>query len=145
MEEQSAELDIRKKAMIEALESSLGIVTTACKAVGINRQTHYNWLANDPAYSSAVADVQEIALDFAESKLHNRIASEDTTATIFYLKTKGKKRGYIERTELSGPDGDPITLAFEKVPSFMREIETKQNGVKESPKGIMTKGGFIPQ
>ena len=32
--------DITKKAMIDALEKSLGIVTSACKAVGISRETH---------------------------------------------------------------------------------------------------------
>ena len=43
-----------KKAMIEALEQSLGIVTTACKKVGINRKTHYDWLKNDEDYAAAV-------------------------------------------------------------------------------------------
>ena len=37
----------RKKAMIGALQKSLGVVTTACKVVGIDRQTHYNWLETD--------------------------------------------------------------------------------------------------
>jgi hypothetical protein len=36
------------------------------------------------------------------------IQNEDTAATIFYLKTKGKKRGYIERQELTGNEGAPI-------------------------------------
>ena len=30
-----------KKAMLDALESSLGVVTSACKSVGIGRTTHY--------------------------------------------------------------------------------------------------------
>ena len=102
--------DIHKKAMVEALEKSLGIVTTACKSVGIARQTHYEWMREDSAYKEAVESIADMAIDFAESKLHKQIDSGDTTATIFYLKTKGKKRGYIERNEITGADGGPVQI-----------------------------------
>jgi hypothetical protein len=85
--------------MIEALEQSLGIVTTACKLVGITRDTHYRWLTEDEDYKAAVDSIQDITLDFAESQLHKQIKDGEVTSTIFYLKTKGKKRGYIERVE----------------------------------------------
>lgn len=88
-----------KKAIIEALEKSLGVVTTACKKVGIGRTQFYNWLKDDEEFAKEVDDIQNIALDFAESQLHKQIGKGNTTATIFYLKTKGKKRGYIERVE----------------------------------------------
>ena len=39
-------------------------------------------------------------LDYAESKLVENIGKGDTTAIIFTLKTKGKSRGYIERSEV---------------------------------------------
>jgi hypothetical protein len=102
--------DINKKGMIEALEKSLGIVTTACKAVGISRETHYRWLSEDEQYKSSVDSIADIALDFAESKLHKSIENGSDTACIFYLKTKGKKRGYIERNEITGADGNPIII-----------------------------------
>lgn len=86
--------------MIEALEKSLGIVTTACKSVGIARSTHYEWLGSDPEYKAAVEGVADIALDFAESQLHKQIEKGEVSSTIFYLKTKGKGRGYVEKTEL---------------------------------------------
>jgi|VirMetMinimDraft_7_1064189.scaffolds.fasta_scaffold431224_1 hypothetical protein len=89
-----------KKAMIEALEKSLGIVTTACKNVGIDRRTHYRWLKDDQDYKEAVESVEDIALDFAESQLHKQIKEGNPTSTIFYLKTKAKRRGYIERQEI---------------------------------------------
>ena len=88
-----------KKAMIVALEQSLGIVTTACLIVGIDRKTHYNWLKDDKEYKAAVESIQDITLDFAESQLHKQIKDGEVTSTIFYLKTKGKKRGYVERVE----------------------------------------------
>ena len=98
--------------MIEALEKSLGVVTTACKQVGICRQTHYDWYNEDSEYKKAVDGIADVALDFAESMLHQQIKNKDTAATIFYLKTKGKKRGYIERKELTGEDGGPIHIDF---------------------------------
>tara|TARA_R110001632_G_scaffold195733_1_gene317351 strand:- start:124 stop:504 length:381 start_codon:yes stop_codon:yes gene_type:complete len=88
-----------KKAIIEALEQSLGIVTSACKKVGVGRTTFYGWLNDDEEFAKAVQDIENVALDFAESQLHQQIKTGNATSTIFYLKTKGKKRGYIERME----------------------------------------------
>jgi len=102
-----------KKAILEALEKSLGVVTTACKSVGIGRTQFYNWLKQDEEFSVLVEDIQNIALDFAESQLHKQIGEGNTSATIFYLKTKGKKRGYIERQEITGADGMPTNFQIE--------------------------------
>ena len=97
--------DITKKAMLEALEKSLGIVTSACKSVDISRETHYRWLREDAEYKAAVEALSDVALDFAESQLHKQIKDGNSTATIFFLKTKGKKRGYVERQELDVSTG----------------------------------------
>jgi len=86
--------------MITALEQSLGVVTPACKNVGISRQTHYDWLNDDEEYKKAVQALDDVAIDFAESQLHKQIKDGQTASTIFYLKTKGKKRGYIEKQEI---------------------------------------------
>ena len=82
-----------KKAVLEALEKSLGVVTTACKIAGVGRTQFYQWLKDDPEFSRQVEDVANITLDFAESQLHKQIKDGSVPATIFYLKTKGKKRG----------------------------------------------------
>jgi len=106
-----------KRAMIEALEKSLGVVTTACKVVGIGRTQFYQWLKDDEDFAQEVDDIQNIALDFAESQLHKQIGDGSTAATIFYLKTKGKKRGYIERQEITGADGMPTNFQIEIIES----------------------------
>ena len=86
--------------MIKALEQSLGVVTTAAKIAGIDRSTHYEWRKTDEDYNQKVIDLENVTLDFAESQLHKQVKEGNTTATIFLLKTKGKKRGYIERQEI---------------------------------------------
>ena len=95
----STKVDIKKAAMIRALTKSLGIVTTACKEVGIDRSLHYRWMNEDEKYRAEVESLADVALDFAESMLHKQIQAQDTAATIFYLKCRGKKRGYVERSE----------------------------------------------
>lgn len=125
--------DILKKQMIEALEKELGIVTNACKVVGIARETHYRWMREDSSYKEAVEGVENVSLDFAESKLFERIKGvemakvgldgelnmytlpPDTTAIIFYLKTKGKKRGYVERQEITGAEGKALDISIQVI------------------------------
>lgn len=91
---------VQKAAMLAALRKTLGVVSAACRQVNISRETHYDWMANDTKYAGAVNSISEEAIDFAEGKLLQRIDAGDTVATIFFLKTKGKARGYVEKTEV---------------------------------------------
>lgn len=97
-----------KKRILEALEKTFGVVTTACKQLGIGRTTYYDWYNNDPEFKKAVDELQGVALDMAESQLHKQILGGNTSATIFYLKTKGKNRGYVERHEHTGIEGTKL-------------------------------------
>lgn len=120
-------MDSIKKKFLEVLDNSRGIISTACASMNnMSRQTYYNWLKNDEEFKEAAEDVQENAIDFVESKLFEKIngitildkveGGEEVTyrlppsdtAIIFYLKTKGKKRGYIERMEVD--DVTPVKL-----------------------------------
>ena len=109
-----------KKALLDALEKSLGVVTTACKIVGIDRSTFYKYLKEDHDFAYAVKQIDDVTIDFAESQLHKQIKEGNTTATIFFLKTKGKKRGYWEKQEIVGDINtnvsyDPSKLSDEEL------------------------------
>jgi len=99
LDKDSKRTERNKKAMLEALERTLGVVTSAAKSIGVGRTQFYTWIKEDEEFEKEVRDIENIALDFAESQLHKQIKDGGTAATIFYLKTKGKKRGYVERTE----------------------------------------------
>ena len=93
--------DILKKSLLEALEKSLGIVTSACKSVGCSRETFYKYCKEDDDFKVKVDELANLALDFAESQLHKQIKEGVPASTIFFLKSKGKSRGYIEKSEIS--------------------------------------------
>jgi|TARA_Y100000034_G_C6782557_1_gene349895 hypothetical protein len=99
-----------KKALLEALEKTLGIVTTACKLVGVDRGTFYRYVNEDEDFAKAVKDVENITFDFVESQLHKQIKDNNTASTIFYAKTKMKNRGYVERQEITGADSGEVTI-----------------------------------
>lgn len=97
-----------KKRLLDALEKSFGVVSDACRDADVSRQTFYNYCNDDPAFKAAVDEMQEVALDFVESALYKQVKEGIPSSTIFYLKTRGRKRGYIERTEHTGADGQPL-------------------------------------
>lgn len=109
-EKTSEQIEQTKKKLLEALEKSLGVVTAACAAARVGRTSFYNYYNDDALFKAAVDDIQNVSLDFAESQLFKQIQNGNVAATIFYLKTKGKKRGYIERTEIQQDGGPGVVL-----------------------------------
>jgi len=97
-----------KKALLEALEKSLGVVTQACKQAGIGRTTFYEWCKADQEFKKLVDEIESVALDFVESQLFKNIGAGKEASLIFYLKTKGRKRGYCEKIEVN--DAPPLPI-----------------------------------
>ena len=104
---------IKKESVLKALEKSFGVVTVACKNAEVPRSTFYKWVKEDKEFAKDVKDIANIALDFAESQLYKQIGKGNVTSTIFYLKTKGKGRGFVERQEITGANGMPTNFQIE--------------------------------
>ena len=102
-----------KANLVNALEKSMGVVTTACKKVGIHRSTFYEYYNNDLEFKQQVDDIGNVALDFTETKMFEQIQDGNTQLIKFYLSTRGKKRGYVERQEITGADGLPNDIKIE--------------------------------
>tara|TARA_R110000744_G_scaffold361091_1_gene468754 strand:- start:902 stop:1258 length:357 start_codon:yes stop_codon:yes gene_type:complete len=105
--------DILKENLLKALEKALGVVTTACRKVECSRETFYKYCKDDIKFKEKVDDLSNVAIDFAESSLHKQIQEGSASATIFYLKTKAKHRGYVERQEITGAEGMPTNFQIE--------------------------------
>lgn len=74
-------------------------ITATCTALGIARKTFYEWREKKKKLAEGLEAAEEAIIDFAESKLVEHINNDDVQALIFFLRTKGKKRGYVEKTE----------------------------------------------
>ncbi len=90
----------KKEKLIDALAKKRGNITKACVAANIGRKTFYRWRDTDKEFKQACEDAEESLLDKSEDKLMELIEGGNVIATIFHLKTKGKKRGYVEKQEV---------------------------------------------
>lgn len=93
----------REAAMADfliAYEKSLGVLKPACDMTGMCRKTIWEWRKKYPEFDAACHDCEETAVDFVETKLYKLINDGAEASTIFYLKTKGRKRGYVEKHEV---------------------------------------------
>lgn len=99
---------INKARMLEALERNRALVNVSCREVGIAPSTHRKWMQEDPEYRESFGYILGLKGDSVENKLDEKIEEGDLTAIIFYCKTKLKNRGFNERTEITGANGEPL-------------------------------------
>ncbi len=99
--------------IIEALDQVNGFIKPAAKALKVTRMSVYRWINEDPELKEAHEQIREGMIDFAESQLLKNISSGKETSLIFFLKTQGKSRGYIESPLVVEPSKNfPTTVVF---------------------------------
>jgi len=85
--------------IIEAVHETHGLMAPAARRLGVSRSTLYRYLDNHESIRDARDEARESVLDLAESKLFEKVEAGDLTAIMFLLKTVGKTRGYVERSQ----------------------------------------------
>jgi hypothetical protein len=118
------------EALIRLIHAKKGNVQEIANAISppVSRQTVYNWIEKSKKLSAELAQAKEALLDFTESQMHlliqgvpkfvrdkngdfvlnkNKekifdgfIVPPNPNLIQFYLKTQGKTRGYVEKSEL---------------------------------------------
>ena len=89
------------KQIEDGLRASGGFISQAAKKLGVTQQAISDRIRKSEQLQQARKEIDESYLDLAESKLVNKINKEDLGAICFYLKCKGKDRGYVERQEIN--------------------------------------------
>ena len=130
-----------------ALLDTGGVLNDTARMLGTTRKVVRRYLDRFPVLENVRAEAKEITLDIAETGLREHVRKQNLTAIIFYLKTQGKARGYIERPreatatggEMRPPDSKIIEVDLELIPADEAELpeRTEDEGeFKLLPMGV---------
>jgi len=99
---------INKERLLKALESSLGVVTTALKSCQLSRTNFYKWMKEDEEFKVNVEEIENISKDFIKSKYYECVKDKIPSVVIHAAKTK---LGWNETNKVDLTSGDePIKI-----------------------------------
>jgi hypothetical protein len=99
---------INKDRILKALESSLGVITTALKATDLSRTNFYKWLKEDKEFASQVEEIENIQKDFIKSKYYECVKDKVPSVVIHAAKSR---LGWNEKPQLDiTSGGDKINM-----------------------------------
>ena len=105
------------ESVTAAIRDMNGNVSAVAKRLGVCRQTVYTYIDRHPSVKDVLAESRETMLDNAESSLYRAVLAGEAWAVCFFLKTQGKRRGYVERQEVTGAEGGAIVMQWPDTPS----------------------------
>ena len=94
---------INKERLLKALESSLGVVTTALKSTDLSRTNFYKWLQEDEQFAKDVLEIENIQQDFIKSKYYECVKDKVPSVVIHAAKTR---LGWNETNKVDLTSGD---------------------------------------
>lgn len=94
----------------KAIYEKRGNLAAIGRQFDVTRQAVAKRVHGSAKLQKAWDEARETMLDNAETELYDQMLNGNTAALIFFLKTQGKGRGYVERQEIE-QDGD-VTVRF---------------------------------
>jgi len=88
--------DIPNEDVEKAIIESNGFVSVVARKLGVSTMWVRTRLKKVPYLGKLFEEFREANVDIAEESLMKKVMMGDTVATIFFLKTLGKNRGYVE-------------------------------------------------
>jgi hypothetical protein len=93
-----------------ALIASRGTIYIAARSLGCSTNTIYAYMKRYPTLRDLVMHERGLMIDTAELALYHALERGEAWAVSLTLKTIGRSRGYVERQEITGADGEPVEI-----------------------------------
>jgi hypothetical protein len=87
-------LDQQQEKFLEVLEQNMGVVSLTLDMTKTSRVVFNEWMT-EVFFNEKVKDIDAKTLDIVEKLLLDEINKGNMSAIQFYLKTKGRNRGYV--------------------------------------------------
>jgi hypothetical protein len=94
----------RKRALINALKKTQGLISLACEKVHVSRNFYYEQYKSDPDFRQECNDIIEKQKDIVEAAILSLVADKDPGMCRFYATHKMRDRGYVTKVELTRPE-----------------------------------------
>ena len=106
----------KAKQFIDAIPGSGGIITTIHKRVGCDWHTAKKYITEKPTVRRAYLDECEAILDLGETALYQAVREREAWAVKYLLATKGKGRGFVEKSEIEQTSDVTIRVVYDDDP-----------------------------
>lgn len=89
-----------------------GNLTNVARKLARSRRVIETYISREPKLRELAEDLQEQFIDLTEDKLRGLVVAGDPSSVRYVLSTLGKKRGFVTRNEVSGKDGEGLSVTF---------------------------------
>ncbi len=101
---------VSTERIIECLRETDGLISQAAKRVPCSPTTIRTRARQVQAVQRTIDDCRDELIDYGELALRAAILGGEPWAVALVLKTLGKNRGYVERQEVSGTNGEALDI-----------------------------------
>ncbi len=108
--------NITKEQVLNAIKGSAGIITTIQKRLSAAIEHNVSWTCTKEytekweVTREAMEAERQTTLDVAEGTIVKEIYNNNPEMAKWYLKMKGKDRGYVETQEIQMANKDPLNI-----------------------------------
>ena len=119
---------ISKEQMLEAIQGSQGLVSKiqrkleAILGEKISWDTTEKWIHKWEEAETAVKNEKEAMLDIAENNIFKDMVNGDTATSKWYLRMKGKERGYEDTPTSQVATDDPLKIDISGEPMSAEDL-----------------------
>jgi len=129
---------ITRERFEKAAENTGGIVLQIARNLRLHRHTVSKYIENNREFCDPILNQEkEKMLDIGEGSLFSQVQDKQSWAIKYFLSTKGKDRGYIERSEVQSETTlhGGISLTFEAADNYPGFEKTPDDLSAENKEG----------